>query len=118
MKVCKITYDYFTKEGKYNVYYMNSENSLQKFYEIPEFNVILPWGNPILIWIEDKDNIHNKIIGKKGMLYLVANLDNKDLINIFESEDLEETSKFKTKILIDIKYYDISCRLWKPKMKN
>ena len=42
MKVCKITYDYFTKEGKYNVYYMNSENSLQKFYEIPEFNVILP----------------------------------------------------------------------------
>ena len=52
------------------------------------------------------------------MLYLVANLDNKDLINIFESEDLEETSKFKTKILIDIKYYDISCRLWKPKMKN
>ena len=116
---CIVNSDYFDNyaNGYYNLYHLNRLNNYSIYYEVQPFEVILPKNRPIVIKIKEKDNNDTIIFGEKGIISLVTNFnDNKR--NIFDASDIEDKTKFQTRIYGDMKSNIIYCRLWKPNNDN
>ena len=116
---CIVNSDYFDNyaNGYYNLYHLNRLNNYSIYYEVQPFEVILPKNRPIVIKIKEKDNNDTIIFGEKGIISLVTNYnDNKR--NIFDASDIEDKTKFQTRIYGDMKSNIIYCRLWKPNNDN
>ena len=115
MKKCTVSPTHFggKENGNYNTYHMNHYNAYSIYQDSSPINVILP-KNRIELYIKDEDN---KLInlGQNGLLYFVTNYTDNET-NIFEENDIEEKTQFKTVIYEESKEKnEVNCRLWKPK---
>ena len=69
------------------------------------------------IYVSDEENNQEIDIGKNGIVYFITK--DKDENNIFNGNNLEEKTQFKTTITdINSNNYDVICRLWKPINEN
>ena len=102
------------------IVYSNCLNLLKSGSKFLEFNQydskneegpLIVGQNEINIKIED--NQEKIKLGKKGALYFMTDYNDTEA-NIFDASDIEEKTKFETKIHDDIKSNIIYCRLWKP----
>ena len=106
-----------TREGYYNLYYLNSLNKYSILYEVPPIKVVLPNRKEINLEVKGTYNKDPIIFGEKGILYFVTNY-NDSKNNIFDSSDIEKKTKFEL-LFDDFKISKIvSCRLWKPNNEN
>ena len=87
-------------------------------YKLEEENVYSPFDanlstdNNINLIITSNNNILK--VEEKGMIYFITNYNDNER-NIFNSSDIEEKTKFKTKIKDEYQNeYDVHCNLWKP----
>jgi len=118
LKQCIIPLSHFDYEdsGYYNMYYVNSNNTLSQLYEVTPFNVILPERNILKLRIKREDNYNSIKIGPKGILYFITNYNDDAEKKIFDPSDIEEKTEFQTKVIdSENNNYDVNCRLWKPK---
>ena len=91
-------------------------DDLQLRYEIAPIKNIL---SDLEIKILDSYNTDLKYIGREGTIYFITNF--LDENNVFDPSDIEEKTKFVTKIIFENdnnEEYNISCRLWKPANDN
>ena len=98
----KIKYQEFNK--------INSKNKEE--IEYSSFDTNLSADNNISLTILNSNNVIK--VGEKGIIYFLTDY-NDTKRNIFNLSDIEERSKFNTKIKDDNQTeYNVSCRLWKP----
>ena len=116
VKKCTVPVSHF-KGHKTGYYYTYQYNHLKEYsinYDANPIEVILPpYENIIEIKLESESNQRQINIGQKGTLDFITNY--KDTENIFDPEDIEETTIFETVITDEEKNdYKVICRLWKP----
>ena len=96
---------------------MNNSNQYQPFYFTNPIKVILPIQNEFPLYIREKDNNFDRIIGQNGTIAFI--LDYKDLDGFFNISDLEEKTKFETELIDELNNeYKVVCRLWNPINEN
>ena len=78
---------------------------------------ILPTSKTLYLKIEDKYYKEKIIIGENRILYFITKYNDNEL-NIFNSSDIEDKTKFETIISDREKSYIANCRLWKPNNDN
>ena len=111
MKACTVSKYHFdrNKGGVYSTRRLNHMNESSIYYDSSPIKITLPFE----INIYGKDNPNTIEIGYHGIIYLKSDYNDTDR-NIFNDSNIEEKTKFTTKISYDYSYdYDISCHLWK-----
>ena len=78
---------------------------------------ILPTSKTLYLKIEDKYYKEKIIIGENRISYFITKYNDNEL-NIFNSSDIEDKTKFETIISDREKSYIANCRLWKPNNDN
>ena len=114
MKKCVVNYNQLVyNESKYYfIYHLNHKGGYSRNYDV--FPMQPKYIKEIEIKLEDYYNTNTIIIGEKGTLYIITSY--KDTDNIFNVSDIENKTIFQTRIVEnDTYYYNVKCRLWKPK---
>ena len=100
----------------------NSKSKFTEFYQNyfkdEEENkyspIYLPIDHNINLTIKRSNNKNALKIGEKGIIYFVTDYNDNER-NIFDASDIEEKTKFKTKINDENQNeYNANCKLWKP----
>lgn len=104
---------------------LKSANSKSKFTESYQIDfkdeeenesspIYLPIDHNINLTINGNRNKNALKIGEKGIIYFVTDYNGNER-NIFDASDIEEKTKFKTKINDENQNeYNANCKLWKP----
>ena len=113
LKICQVPLGHFSLKdtGYYYTYHLNYLNEYSIYYDAQPIKVIVPPN--VEIKIEEDYNLSRILLGLKGTLYFKTSFnDNK---NIFDIEDLEYKTYFKTNIIVEEKEkHIVYCSLWKP----
>ena len=119
-KRCNITFNHFKekKNGYYYIFHSNHLGESSVYYSSSPQKVILTTDDIIVIRIKKELNKNEILLGKEGTLAFVTNY-NDDELNIFNIEDIEESTTFETTLIDEYKKRHITkCRLWKPLGEN
>ena len=112
---CNASLSHFVNKesGNYYLYYSKTE----KYYDLSPIKVILP-NSLVEIPVNFKDNLDERIISDKGLLYFITDYNDTEA-NIFDVSDIEEKTNFVTTLYFNsfnsfASSTNINCRLWKP----
>ena len=101
------------QNGRYSILYLNYLNNSTIIYQLSPIQVTLPKDKDIIIRIKKEENMDVIKIGQKGVLYLIANFEDKN--NTFEETHISFDSTIKDE---NNNKHNASCKLWIPKHKK
>ena len=109
---CIVDKNHFERKpsGYYYTSHLNHLNEYSYFYNLAPIKVILPLENE---FVQIKDNEINKthLVGNNSIITFYTKYN--DTLKIFNPDDIEEKTKFSTKIKDDLdNEYNLDCRLW------